>query len=985
MRHVSAFLLLSLALYGGLGVSFGQYNNRDSLLRVYKFAEEDTSKVFALKWLTWHYYFKASDSANHYLRRMINLSQNIGYTKGLFDAYNIKGILFYTNANYDSAITVFGQAFSLSNEDKFDKEKIYSLKYSGDSYSNSARFREADSCFLLLIDIASRSNDSASIAKGYKSIAQNYSAQGDYEGALKYFFKADTFMVNDISIDHGENFHNIANAYQTLENSKAAISYYEEALSIYKKIGNGYGENSILASLGKVELDNHNYLSAKDYLEKARAFFINYNDPAHLADMESNLGLAAYHLGNFDEALNYYEAALANIANIQGSRTLSNTYRGLGNLHATLKNFDKSIYFLKKALESAHKLGDVNTIMLSHEALAEAYYLNGDLDQAYKTAKQNQLLKDSVSALINDQMLHDLGEKYLNEKKEQEIKLLTAQNQLTEQEKRSQLYLLLGLIILVLLIAILFYILYRNRQKVATKLRELDSVKSNFFANISHEFRTPLTLIKGPVQDYLSKGSGPMENKELQLIDNNADRLLALVDQLLDLSKLESGSMQLAVEEAELGSFIKAIASSFSYVLTQKSIDFHMDIAPPENGIWFDKDILQKVVTNLLSNAIKYTPEAGEIRVSMLLSDKRAIISIENNGSELAPDELERIFDRFYQADHARDGAGIGLALVKELVELHKGLIMVTGKNGWINFKVSLPIRRSAFLTNELKAPTKDVPDPFPHIDLGVGATLNEVELSDDLPILLIVEDNSDVRALIRGIFEATYSIIEAENGLVGIERAIDHIPDIIISDVMMPEKDGVELAKTLKADERTSHIPIILLTAKAGEENELAGLETGADDYITKPFNNELLKVRVQKLVELRAKLRQRYSQEVILRPKDIAISSADEKFLERVQRLLDEKLADSKFNAGSFSADVGMSRMQLHRKLKALVGLTTTEFIRSQRLKMAAHLLEASDINVSEVGYEVGFNDPSYFAKCFREAYNCTPSEYARKSTIE
>ena len=247
---------------------------------------------------------------------------------------------------------------------------------------------------------------------------------------------------------------------------------------------------------------------------------------------------------------------------------------------------------------------------------------------------------------------------------------------------------------------------------------------------------------------------------------------------------------------------------------------------------------------------------------------------------------------------------------------------------------------------------------------------------------MLVVEDRSDLRKMIRGHFEETFTVLEAENGKTGINVAIDRIPDIVISDIMMPVKDGIELSYTLKTDERTSHIPIILLTAKAGDENVIAGLETGADDYLTKPFNKEVLKTKVQNLIDLRAKLRERYSQEVILHPKDIAITSVDEKFLERVQVIVDNELSESSFNAETFCKEIGMSRMQLHRKLKALTGLTTTEFIRSQRLKMAIHLLQNADINISEVGYSVGFNDPSYFAKCFRETYHCTPTEYASRS---
>jgi len=256
-----------------------------------------------------------------------------------------------------------------------------------------------------------------------------------------------------------------------------------------------------------------------------------------------------------------------------------------------------------------------------------------------------------------------------------------------------------------------------------------------------------------------------------------------------------------------------------------------------------------------------------------------------------------------------------------------------------------------------------------------------EDTIYDELPILLIAEDNTDVRSLLTDTFKNEYEVVEAVNGEEGVLKAIDIIPDIIISDVMMPIKDGVELTNTLKNDERTSHIPIILLTAKAGDENELTGIDVGVDDYITKPFNQKILKSKAASLVALRKKLQSRYSQEVILKPKDIAITSVDEKFLERLQKILDEKLVESTFTTEEFSKTLHMSRMQLHRKLKALTGLSASEFLRSQRLKLAARILKQSDINVSEVGYSVGFNDHAYFSKCFKEVFSATPSEFASK----
>ena len=321
------------------------------------------------------------------------------------------------------------------------------------------------------------------------------------------------------------------------------------------------------------------------------------------------------------------------------------------------------------------------------------------------------------------------------------------------------------------------------------------------------------------------------------------------------------------------------------------------------------------------------------------------------------------------------------MALVSELVTLHKGkLDYQSKKGGFTEFIVSLPVSKPSFTENEIAQQRIGRSSDLFNVDVTPKSawSSSDSEVKADSPILLIVEDNSDVRNLLKNLFEDDYSVIEAENGDIGIEKAFINIPDIIISDVMMPEKDGVELAKTLKTDERTSHIPLILLTAKAGEENEIKGLETGVDDYITKPFSNDLLKLRVKKLIELRAALLERYSQDVVLRPKDIAISSIDEKFLERIQIVLDAQLTEPSFTAEIFSKEMGMSRMQLHRKLKAIIGLSTTEFIRSQRLKLAAVLLQNNGTNVSEVCYTVGFSDPSYFTKCFKVAYDRTPTQF-------
>lgn len=526
-----------------------------------------------------------------------------------------------------------------------------------------------------------------------------------------------------------------------------------------------------------------------------------------------------------------------------------------------------------------------------------------------------------------------------------------------------------------------------KKEKLA--LIEMDKMKSNFFTNISHEFRTPITLISGPIQAQLKRDNiSEEERKTFQMIYRNTSRLSSLVNQLLDISKIESGKLKLKVSKNNIESFVGMLADSFSYAAKQKELNYLVYNAASETPTWFDKDALEKIIVNLISNAIKYTPRKGSIICNAFVKDNRLFVEVKNTGPGLAKKDLKKVFERFYQIDENIQGVGIGLSLVKELVSLHKGNIWAESiPNEWTSFIVDLPVSKSSFEENQIITMDSDTAlheQIVPESILGtVEYTDNQLpNKNDEKPILLIVDDNADVRTYVSTLFNEAYQTLYAINGKEGIDLAIESIPDLIISDVMMPISNGIELCNTLKNDERTSHIPIILLTAKAGDENEIEGVKTGADGYITKPFKPEFLRLKVSKLIESRKTLQKRYSQEVILRPKDIAITSVDEKFLERLQIVMDDKLIESSFNIEEFSQAVNMSRMQLHRKLKALTGLSASGFIRSQRLKLAVQLLKNSDVNISQIGYSVGFNDPAYFSKCFKEMYHCTPTEFVKKS---
>jgi signal transduction histidine kinase/ligand-binding sensor domain-containing protein/DNA-binding response OmpR family regulator len=532
----------------------------------------------------------------------------------------------------------------------------------------------------------------------------------------------------------------------------------------------------------------------------------------------------------------------------------------------------------------------------------------------------------------------------------------------------------------------------------AEKLREVDRIKSSFFTNISHEFRTPLTLIEGPIRQLKSGEYQGDPNEIYDVVLRNAQRLLHLVNQLLDMSKLESGQVNLRVRERDVVDAVRTIAAWFESLAARKNIQFVVKTEESSIIGWIDRDALEKILVNLLSNAFKFTPKSGRVALSVgwnvILFNKAVEISVTDNGIGIPPELQKRIFDRFYQIDdtHTREheGTGIGLALTKELVELHQGTITVQSEAGRGSlFMVRIPLDKSMYRADQIVESTDDqvaerLSGSAVRSSTETGAETIPIEVDEDesLPLVLIIEDNPDMRRYLRTNIEPGHRILEAADGDEGVKKAIEGIPDIVISDVMMPKMDGFEVCQRLKTDERTSHIPVILLTAKAGQEHKLEGLETGADDYLVKPFDAKELKARVRNLVEQRKRLHERFQCELIIQPKGVTVSSADEKFLKKVFEVVERNLGDSDFDLEAFAEEATMSRLQLHRKLKAITGSSPGEFVRQLRLQRAAELIRKRAGTISEIAYEVGFNNLSYFARQFREKYGVVPSEFLQSS---
>lgn len=511
----------------------------------------------------------------------------------------------------------------------------------------------------------------------------------------------------------------------------------------------------------------------------------------------------------------------------------------------------------------------------------------------------------------------------------------------------------------------------KMKEEETRRLIEIDQFKSNFFTNISHEFRTPLTLIMGPVQRLIQESENPVIKSQLNLIKQNSSRLLHLVDQLLEAGKIKTGRLNLTVQKGNLGLLLQTIVINFFYMASEKGMKISTSI-PLMTEIWFDADKVEKIIGNLIQNAVKYGKPGSQIDLKAEINQNQVKIIVKNETSrKYTQEEKSQLFDKFFKPDHKSDGFGIGLPMIKDLTSLHKGSIqLLLDDPELFEVEVRLPVDKYAFSPADVIEESKE--------ESSLSQTSSQILPGENSPLVLLVEDNEDVRTFLTQDLKQHFNLITAKNGKEGVYLAMQKIPDLILSDVMMPELDGIELCQILKKDEKTSHIPIILLTAKSEEEQMLKGLKVGADDYIIKPFSIPKLLLRIEKLIELRNNLRIRYSGKTEVSPSEIAVTSTDERFLQKVQEIVDSDLMDSNFSVDEFSKKLAMSRMQLHRKLIALTGLSTSNFIRDQRLRKALQKLEKSNDTVAEIAYSVGFSSPSYFIKCFKETYQMTPVEY-------
>ncbi|TXG38643.1 hybrid sensor histidine kinase/response regulator transcription factor [Seonamhaeicola maritimus] len=560
--------------------------------------------------------------------------------------------------------------------------------------------------------------------------------------------------------------------------------------------------------------------------------------------------------------------------------------------------------------------------------------------------------------------------------------------------------------------AIISYLSLQEKEKAAVKVQkeieQVNRLKLQFFTNISHEFKTPITLILNPIEELLeSIGSNVSMKPKLQIIQRNANSLLRLVHQLMEFRKIEVGETKLGATKSNIVNFVREMTYSFKSSAKKNELDISFESDLKTSEIWFDWDKLEKILNNLIFNAIKFTNPGGQIKVivskdigtnEIKINDKDFSVNylkieVEDDGVGISKEELPFVFHRFYQVNQTRKrtrkGSGIGLAITKDLVELHHGIIEVDSIQGkGTTFTIKLPMGSEHLLPEEMIETA--VSDVVTNFDVELEESMEELEFDQDSAeaklenTVLVVDDNLDIRLLIKEGFLGSYNVLVAENGKEGLNIALKEMPDLIISDILMPEMDGIELCGALKTNIRTSHIPIILLTALNSVEHRIEGLESGADAYIPKPFKMKLLSVRAEKLIETRDLMRKRFQTEKELTPEKVTLNSLDEEFLKKIMDLMEENMSNDSYWVDDLVSDMNTSRSTFFRKLKKLTGQSPNDFIRMVRLKRAAQLLEQNELTIAQVSYRVGFADPGYFGKCFRKFFGDSPSNFVKKKTL-
>lgn len=794
--------------------------------------------------------------------------------------------------------------------------------------------------------IGKKINNHAIVIRSFALIAESYQKQNKMKEAIATYQEGLKLAEkhNEKSLA-GTIYNGIGTCYFYMNDPKKAEYYLEQAAQAKKEANDYQYYSFIAANLAALQIMNQSFDEAIHTLKDAEKTLIKNKQDNYLATVYNSLG-AAYQGIKSDSCVYYYEKGLELSKKNKDHLTMMTTHQNLGDYYLEKKNYDKAIEYMEQAIAVNELRPEDQYKPALFERISILYESMGDFKNAYHYKKLENETRQRLFTAAKQKEIEELEIKYQSEKKEKAIQLHKHE---AEKAKNQQTALLYGSALLFLIGGFITYLIFQRR-KITQKF---EKEKLRMFENILHEIKTPLTLIDGPIQ-IMKQRSDSSNEEQLSLMERNSKKLMSLVTELLDASKLGRGSFQLHYTNGAVDDFIENTIDTFTNEAKSKDIQITHTKNNVEKHYSFPSNALEKILSNLIGNAVKYCPPKAKIQVASQIEGDRLNIRVSDTGPGIPKGEQKKVFRRFFRGNQTSDinGTGIGLSLVKELVELAQGTIHLQSDSSGTTFLVSLPIQ-------EAVNPT----------DAGVA--------NEDMPILLLAEDDPDTAAFSIAVLKENFQIIHAKNGKEALDLIRKNLPDIVLSDVMMPEKDGIELLSTIRSEELTNHLPFVLFSAKASLESRLEGLQHGADAYISKPFSPDELKLTIKNLFNTVQRNKEAYKEAIHSEKVFEERVKSPNPYVNKVIGHILDNIDNQNYSVNELSDNMSVSRSQLHRKLVALTGFSTTNFISMIRLEKAKDLLLNNEGNITEIAYKCGFNSQSYFTKSFTEYFGKSPSQ--------
>ena len=985
LRHVFIILaLLSIKHH-----TAAQQKNIDSLKLLILSNVNDSSKINIYKELWRNFMSVDIDSASAYAQIGLEFAKSINHRSGTTDFTVYDAYISSVRGNTDKAIKV------LQNELKTQREQtprmvnleMFLSKWIGQFFM---ALNELDSAAVYFNRNLTVLDDLPPplVAGAHLDIAELYYYRNFYHSALSHYL-----IVDSICNDPDNQNSNcdiikimIANVLIKIDDYERAELYYLEGEERLRKADQLYLLFDAHIDRAKYYLEVNQPKQALDLLPNAIQFAKDNNDNRILLRGWKAILRSWIEVGEQD-SIRYYEQ------NILASAKLSKDPLQLADINFWLAQaaYDRQDWsscktYLDSALVIFPEWSDWEFEERLYDLAATFYEDRRDLKSALEFHKKHKIITDTLKIVNNESLIKDLEISYDIRQKNNKIVALTEQSVIAKERNRLQRLLFISVSVILLTLLALVYFLYHLRQKAITHLRDLEQLRTTLFANISHEFRTPLTLIQGPLSILNDQELNQVAKDQVKIALRNSNKLVELVGDLNKLILLESGNLEPEIYGIDLKSHLVLISSSFESLAVVRNISFDVEHRIETGEYYYDPKFMESILNNLLSNAFKYT-DTGMVKFTSKLNKEQLVMTIEDTGRGIGEIDQENIFERFNRIRKKSDnldGMGIGLTLVKQLVELHHGSIHLHSViDQGSTFRIILPVFKNYYTQHghEIRGIFEPGQTKF-NLNKSIIETIPSIH--EDEPLILSIEDNPDMRKHLQQIFKNSYRIISANNGVEGLSQAIKYIPDLIISDLMMPKKDGQELLEDIRKDKRTSHIPFILLTANTLESTKIASLKSGVDDFITKPFEISELLAKVDNLIQNRNHLKKIYAQTSKLAPTYLESQTPNQLFWSDLKKVFNENYSNAQFTIEDFAREMHMSRMQLHRKIKAMTDLSASAFLRQQRIKVATQLLEEQNLTVSEIAYETGFSSLSYFSTCFKDHHGISPTEYIQKEIL-